>query len=100
MELRSMKSSEGAPLAGPRPSMRRHEVVVLIQLDLDVGRADPEPLADEASEPAFQKEVEQVMKDTALTRDTLAERLNHYLVFADCHQTMDQGPLGGRYRVD
>ena len=31
--------------------MRRHEGVVLIQLDLDVGRADPEPLANEAVGP-------------------------------------------------
>jgi hypothetical protein len=35
-------SGESAPLAGARPPMRRHEGVVLIQLDPDVGRADPE----------------------------------------------------------
>jgi len=31
--------------------MRRHEGVVLIQLDLDLGRADPEPRGDEAVGP-------------------------------------------------
>jgi hypothetical protein len=43
--------TEGASLAGARAPMRRHEDVVLVQLDLDVGRADPEPLADEAMGP-------------------------------------------------
>ena len=49
--VRRQVGGEGAPLAGARAPMRRDEDVVLIQLDLELGRADPEALADEAMGP-------------------------------------------------
>jgi len=44
-------TTQAGPAAGARAPMRRHEDVILLQLDLQVGRADPEPLANEAVGP-------------------------------------------------
>jgi len=41
-------SGECAPLPAARASMRGDERVVLVQLDLELGGADPEPLADQS----------------------------------------------------
>ena len=45
--VRRQVGREGPPLAGAGAPVRGHEGVVLIQLDLEIGGADPEPLADE-----------------------------------------------------